>query len=446
MRISDVFRGALIVFIGVFSIWPFYIDVRLHENIGINPQRLVLVLTALFFILVLTTTKGFIRTIGSAWWRNPDGRAIFFALSAYTVLRLVSSVIAGPYSIFIFSNELIANAFVMLIAGAVYRDYADARRFVLFLIALGVIVSFYAILERITQQNFLVSFADVNTRAGFTAATEKIRNGVYRSQATFEHPLSLVQYLAMIIPLLYLLIRRFGALVVFPFTVIGSALYFTGSRSAVIAIFLSIVAMIAIAIHAGLRERSGRTKKGTLLTALFLLYGVLLIGGATLINDAVSGDSESHTASTTTRVAQINNGLLAIARRPIFGYGPGEASRIIMHVGETESGADTIYRETTDNLFLTRAVESGVPSLIALLYLIYKVLKLAIQSSISNPDRKVRVLNIALFGSLLSGVTLMSVLSIFTVLPIFFILMGILVGVNANLSSRANLSFSRSQT
>jgi O-antigen ligase len=436
MRASQFFRGVLLVFVVVFSIWPFYIDLRLHDNVGLNPQRIVLFFAVIFFAVAYFLANGFSRFLGATWWRNSDGKAILGVLLVYTVLRSISSALAGTYSLLIFVNELISNMFLMVVAGAVFRRYSDAKRFVSVITVCALIVSCYAVIERAVEYNFLVEYADVTTRAGFTAATEKIRDGVYRVQGTFEHPLSLVQYLAMTVPLLYLVFRKWKALAVPPFLIICAALLYTGSRSAIVALFLSMVAMLVLTTHVRLRSGSGRRNRGLILGSLVALYGVILVGGGVLINEAVNGESDSQNASTATRLIQINNGLLAIKQRPIFGFGPGEASRVIMGIGETESGGETIFRETTDNLFLTRVVESGIPSVLALIYLIYRVLKLAVKCSLQSGDTRSRDFNVAVFGAIVAGVTLMTVLSIFTVLPLFFILMGVVLGFNTYASKQ----------
>lgn len=152
-------------------------------------------------------------------------------------------------------------------------------------------------------------------------------------------------------------------------------------------------------------------------------------GGGLIVSGTIGGESESQSASSATRLVQLNNGFIAIAQKPLFGYGPGEGSRVIMGVGESQSGGETVYVETTDNLFLSIAVESGLPALIAYLLMIFRVLKMSSRGVLGAVRREGREVNTAIFASLIAGVTLMAVLSIFTILPLFFILMGATVGL-----------------
>lgn len=428
MAAPAVLRGFLSIFVVVFSLWPFYIDIRLQENVGLNPQRITLLLAVMYFLGSFFLTTRFSLFMRRFWRENSRVVGLLFL---YGFLRLISAGLAGSYSVLTVLNELVGNLFLMLVACLAFRTPGGFRRFALYLMICATLVSVYAVLERLVEYNFLAQFADVSTKAGFTAASEKIRDGVFRVQSTFEHPLSLVQYLAMVVPLLYVFRRKLG-IFLFPLLMLmGGALWFTGSRSALVAIFLSVVAIVILLTHSRYRTQKNRHGRRSYFAALVLLYFLVLVGGVVLIGNSMSGgESESQSASSTTRLVQLNNGFIAVTQKPFFGHGPGEGSRVIMGVGESQSGGELIYVETTDNLFLSIAVESGLPALVVYLLLIFHVLKMSSHAVVESSQRDGREANTAIFASLVAGVTLMAVLSIFTILPLFFILMGAVVGLS----------------
>lgn len=427
MAVPAVLRGFLLIFVAVFSLWPFYIDIRLQENVGLNPQRIILLLAVVFFLVSFFLTRRFSGFLARFWREN---YRVMNLMLMYGVFRLIAAALAGSYSILTVLNELIGNLFLMFIASLVFRTPESFRRLALYVTVCATAVSVFAIVERLMEYNFLAQFADVSTKAGFTAASEKIRDEVFRVQATFEHPLSLVQYLAMAVPLLYVFHRRLSVFI-FPLVgLMGGALWFTGSRSALVALFLSAVAIVILWAHSRYRAQSRRRGKRQFFSALVVLYSFVVIGGGGLIvSGMIGGESESQSASSATRLVQLNNGFIAIAQKPLFGHGPGEGSRVIMGVGESQSGGETVYVETTDNLFLSIAVESGLPALIVYLLMIFRVLKMSSHGVLGAARREGREVNTAIFASLIAGVTLMAVLSIFTILPLFFILMGAAVGL-----------------
>lgn len=428
MSVVTVLRRLIFAYAIVFSLWPFYVDIRIQENVGINPQRLILIVIGFLFIVSIALLKGFERRAASVWRENRD---IFLPVFIYGCLRLAAGVLGGAYSFVTVINELVGNLFLMFVSAIVFRDAAHFRRFLICVAWCAGIVAAFAVFERILEYNFLTRFADESTKAGFTALSDKVRDGVYRVQSTFEHPLSLTQYLAMTIPLLYALRSRVGVLIFPVALLLGAALWFTGSRSALVALFLSVVAIVILWAHGRYRNQTSRQGRNKYLSILTALYVVVAVGGVGMVGSAIVGEgSDSQSASSVTRLVQINNGLIAVTQKPFLGHGPGEGSRVIMGIGETAAGGETVYKETTDNLFLTILVESGVPSLLVYLLMIKRVMSLVASNVVGARDKVAMAMNASLFAALLAGVTLMSILSIFTILPLFFILMGAAVGVN----------------
>lgn len=414
----------LIIFLCIFSLWPFYIEIRVAESVGLNPQRIwlaILVLFAGFCFLIAPKTRMFVLE------KYREHKILFAACALYSMIRLISGVSNSSVSFFIAAYEVVSNILLMFVAMMSVRTVKDARSVFLALISCGLLVSVYAIFERQFEYNLFSQFADPETRAGFTAIMDKTRDGAYRAQSTFEHPLSLSQFLVIIAPLalIFYRSRRWFLISTAAFCSMVLAAFFTGSRSALVApLGAVLVAVTVFAYHKYKSKGSGAGGFALMLIAtLSLLFSLLVLPSLIL-----GQGSQSQSASTATRFAQMQNGYVAIKNRPILGYGPGGASAVIMRIGDTTAGAQTIHRETTDNLFLTRVVESGIPSLVLYLIIIACVMRIGARE-IYTEDKSERRLRVLLFLSVVSGALTMLVLSIFTVLPLLFVMFGVVLGL-----------------
>ncbi|GEM_PF-6765974 len=415
----------LIMYLSMFSLWPFYIDIRIADSVGLNPQRLalaVLIVFALFAFMADPSTRRHLISLQRAF------PLLFVACIIYSLIRLASGAANGAASFFIAAYEVVSNIALIFVSIIAVRSLNDARLLFLALITCGLAVSAYAIIERYQGHNLFSQFADPDTRAGFTAIMDKTRDGAYRVQSTFEHPLSLSQYLVIIAPLALVFIRskKWFLLSGVSFLCMLAAAAFTGSRSALVAPVAALLVASTVAAYFKFKARgSGAGGFALLLVASLSLVVALLVLPSIILGQG----SQSQTASTTTRLAQIQNGYIAVKSRPLLGYGPGRASAVIMSTGDTETGAQTIHRETTDNLFLTRVVESGIPSLFLYLSIILITLRTGAKSiyTLESSERRLRYL---LFVSTASGALTMLILSIFTVLPVLFVMFGVIIAIS----------------
>lgn len=424
MSASRLVRLLLITYLVLFSLWPFYIDLRIADSIGVNPQRVALALLIFASLVAFTADRG-VRIKGLQQIKRY--RALVVALVAYSVLRLVSAAPVSTASLLIAIYEIMSNVALLLVALVYIRNADEARPVFLTLVCCGLLLAGYAVLERSAGSNFFAQYANTETRAGWTAALIKLRDGIYRVQATFEHPLSLVQYLVVVAPFATLFLKNrtwfLLSLIALPFMAVAAI--FTGSRSALVAPVAG--ALVTLAVSAYGRYKRHKSRSALLGLTVAVVFAAIV--SSTAFIDLLTGvGSSSQAASSATRIAQVQNGLIAIKNKPFLGYGPGQASAVIMNVGETASGSQTIFRETTDNLFLTRAIESGIPALAIYIYIIFTVLRTSARSVIQSATGS-RAINLALLTSTVAGALTMVILSIFTVLPLLFVVFGMALGL-----------------
>src|SRR5690606_5711743 len=111
--------------------------------------------------------------------------------------------------------------------------------------------------------------------------------------------------------------------------------------------------------------------------------------------------------------------------RPLLGYGPGNAASVVVTIGETEADSALMYVGSLDNLFLTKMVEFGIPSLLLFTFLLGYIFVSSGKQFLCASEIKAKRLAAATVLSIVSGIASMAILSIFTVLPLLFIVMGI---------------------
>ncbi len=405
-----------------FFLWPFYIDVRVQENVGLNPERVILLCMVLILFLEIFSFKQ--KTVSIVFGRYY--KPIFFLAVVYLGFRYFTSLYNNSFYSFSLALYESLSCFVLALYVIVFvRNHKSINFIMSIIFYCALIVALYGLVERYFEFNIFSTMADINTIAGFTAASEKYRDGAYRIQSTFEHPLSLVQMMSLSLPLAYFrwkIKRRALEIGVFILAMLG-VVYFAGSRSSMVVIAAEVLVFIFLLMWFRRKEISKNTGSTGLayiaVAAIFVIVVVVFVM-------ATLGGSESEERSSLTRVAQINNGYIAIIERPIVGYGIGSAPKVIMGIGDFHSDAEKIWNETVDNLFLSKAIESGVLSLLVFLaFIYYSLKKIATSVMFGGKNEISRAFGVSIFISIIGCMILMSILSIFTVIPLLFCLIGL---------------------
>lgn len=412
----------LVAYLFFFSLWPFFLDFRVTEKIGISPERIAVLFFVGLGVLLFLTSKEYRRRSVSLIEKFPEINILFFL---YVLLRLASCIASGELSgLYYVINEVVVNFGLFYVI--IFSRFNQYRcRLLLKILFLSVtIVSCYGLIEYLLQENIFRHLITKETSASIVALAEKWRGGNYRIQSTFEHPLSLVQFIAILFPVVVmprfvvenLFVRSFAALALI------SASYFTYSRSSIVVMFFVLSLYLFFGYNKIKVTRSSRPLLSVFRFVLICCFaGVLYLG----VVPYVVGKTAQESQSTGTRMVQIVNGVLAIKESPFLGYGPGNSSRVIKNISLDGDQKYRIYRETIDNLFLSKAIESGLPAaIIYLLFLVATVRRVyfGIHSS-RNPSLSSWFT--WSFCGLVGAIISMSILSIFTVVPLFFVIAAI---------------------
>lgn len=415
----------LISYMAVLVVIPFYVDYEVVSGARINLERLMLSIIFILFFTAYLQSKG-LRGLSQIYWKH--GKAILFPMVFYYFWRLLGSAASGEtFSVFVATNDLISNLIVFYVFLFFIFDKGKYRELIQVCLVTFGIIFLIGVVEFLLKRNFVAETLAAG-RGGAIEMAQVIRNEGYRAKATFEHPLTLGHYLVMVAPIL-LLSKRLSVSrlpeVLVIFCCVSFLVFVTGSRATLL-IFLAFVAgyYVVSVLFSSAKDRVLRV------AFIPILLGVGLVGllfGITYL-ESISGRGifESYT-----RIAQIVNGFLVFQEAPFLGHGAGgknaaqlifEASKLPGGMPLWESNASTI-----DNWFLSVALESGLPGVVAFLVFNLIIFARATKIIFSKESRHVldilglRYLFQAFYFAALNGFVFMSILSIFTMHPFYFI-------------------------
>jgi len=408
--VSKIVVLLICMYILFFSLWPFFIDIRLTEKVGINPERIILAL--LVFASLLLYFYGGINREKTSIIRN--NKVAIYSITVFFFWRFLAVVLAGgmesfPYWIY----EVISN-YVLFIMALIFVDSHNARGKILGWLTFSVfVVLLISVIEFFNGKFLFTALVTGESRAALGAISGSFRNNLYRVQGTFEHALVLSQYLLILFPMVLLYINRYLRATAL------SRLVFSSTMIILTVIVLlmaqcrtSLVTIFAWVVYSVYRKvKNSWQRQVTLIFVIVfavLLYDLYIAGSNFISSDA--------------RYAQLVNGFYAVLNSPLVGYGPGVVmGEILYSVGLKESGAISIYEvnsTTVDSRYLSIVLESGILSLFLFVIFLAKVFS-SVSGNIVSGER---VVFFYYSLSLLAGIVTMLTLSIYTVMPMFFLI------------------------
>ncbi|MEL7488301.1 MAG: O-antigen ligase family protein [Pseudomonadota bacterium] len=349
-----LYAGAVLL-----PLWPVYIHLKLGPLPIITPPRILLYLLSAIWIADMLTAP--LRRaqflVGLRNSRSVSGFVLgLFAVSALSVPMAEGRVLAAQE----FFRQAIIWLLPFCVAVTYVRRTRELHRLVLLLVIGAVFNACLAILEKATGHlvaQVLSPLITGNAEWLQIAASQKIRDGVFRAQGTHTHPLSLGEYVSVMAPFAIMFAAAARPLAIkaawgaAAFILIAGALA-TSSRGALLAVSVSLIATALVLIHRFLqRQGESRLKPvaGAFVLALIAAAPVGYLGAKNLASGA-GGVSTSN--SSQARLDQIEQAWPKILKRPVGGYGTGRAVRILGFWGRSL---------TIDNYYLTLALDYGFP-------------------------------------------------------------------------------------
>lgn len=343
------------IYITTLLIWPSYAVVVDESGLGVNPQRIMILIASTVWIshIVLSTSYrdsllGIIRPHQKLWWAI----LAFFAIG----------IISGTFSTFDSRQATVAalNQFLFIPISALlvltyFHTAEEAKKVLFLLVSLALIVELAGIKEWMDQEHLLVRYVDPTNEYAAKILEGRFRGDDYRITTVFDNPLTYAQFLVFIFPIgLYfllhgqtLLVRSISLLQVL-LTPLNLAA--TGSRAG-LALFILSVLMLGILFTKAIKNQN----KIKINLVLFVIAFVILL--ATGIGEAIwTGENEEGLASSKARIYQLEKGIDAIQDSPLLGHGVYQALNYYKAV------------ESTDNYYLSAATERGLAGLAIYLY------------------------------------------------------------------------------
>lgn len=409
----------LVFYILAYSVWPQYSAYKIPGLPAIEPQRLFFALTLITALYLISTgseiRRGLSICLQSNW-------LTFLALTLYGLLTIVIALSSETkiQSTFFALRDL-ALVFAILPATLVILQTSVSRdRVIETLLIGGVIVSILGIIESFVQRNLFSGWLPMSDGYGQWATLERVRDGSYRIQSIFDNPLLLVDYLVCIFP-----IAAYKAFTNQSFSrkilgivsalLIIFALYRTGSRAAMLLVFLEVSMLLFLNLIKDIQAKRA-SKLTYFLGSVFLLSTLLLPFLFSQLSQIYSGRSADEAMSTSARVAMVTRAWDDIAAGNVLGHGAGKAAEVI----GIKTGPPGGWIYVLDNYFLTVLLDNGVMGLFLFSVFLAGLLYAANQSVFRTKSRS--SVEPYLFASMIGFLTFKLVSSQNQVFPIFFII------------------------
>lgn len=404
------FELLFLFIIFIYPLIPQYIGFDFQGRIIINPHRALI--AGLFLVWILR--KAF--TGDKIFHKTPLNLAIIFFLST----RLISVIFSIDFSIslFRFISEVVTFFIFYYVVIDTIHTKRQFYRTLNILIYSGILVSILGIIEFLSKTNIYAYFDPVRESYILTASKILSRTGFLRIEGGFGHPIVLGMYLVLLIPLVLnqALIDNFPKKILWILALLfmSLAVLFTYSRSAWVGLFLvlfffsiryvkksiPVIPVIVISVIVVL-----------VFNPLFIRTNLSKLN--VIFQESVSLEENSEIAiSTSLRLFQMKHALPIALKKPFTGFGIAKSKEA--------TGLRSI-----DNYYLNLMIESGITSLIAILFLyllIFVKLKKAIRTS---KDYRFRTMAFSFIVSILSYIIILTMVSLTTGFLMFWVVIAL---------------------
>ena len=416
----------------LMPIWPTYIHLAIGSLPILTPPRVIFYLLTAIWAYDMITSPLRRGQFLVALKRRPliAGVAFgFFIVNALSVPLAEGKVLAGQA----FFRQAIIWLLPMCVFITYVRRWRDFRR-ILEALAIGAaFAGAIAMGEAATKTLLamkLAPFISGNAEWLQIAQNAKIRDGVFRAQATHTHPISLGEFLCFCAPLAGAFalkaraLRRWlwiGALALMVGGVVA-----TNSRGAMLALAPGLGVAAVVLCYRLLRDprREALRPVVGLLSLATVAGSPVFLYGAHAIATGEAGTSAAR--STQSRIEQIEMAWPKIKKRPVLGYGTGRSTRVVGFFGHTL---------TLDNYYLSLTVELGFPGPLVFLSIMIVIAHRSMHESVQGPP-DLRWMFVGLAGAMAAFAVSRLIISQTGNLNYFFPLIGAFIGASAGASWR----------
>lgn len=414
--------------------WPTYVAINAPGLPWISATRVAITALIVPAVVNFATSSDFRQRISTAMATIPFIQKAFWVFWGTTALSLLFSV--NPlFSINKFANNQIYWTMMLGLSAWLATSSGFSLRIGRMLAWTIMIVGAIAINEfrvaAVVWLPYLPSWlqADDHVLDIVGSHNGRLGTGEYRVRGTFAGALYFAEYLAITLPFAVHMLFQTDRLWKFCLVALGVlatliAMYFTGSRSAALAMVLTPL-LYGFMVSWRIRKQQPSSLAAS---AVLFAYPTMVVFVSALVvfwrrlHVMIIGGGQ-HQASTDARATQWASGWPKVLSRP-FGHGPGNSGEVL---GFYNPGGEL---PTVDSYFLTLLLDYGFIGLAAFLTLMFGSIWYGFQAYNRAREAEMRMLApicIALFNFTI----IKAVSSTEGSMPIIFILIGCVIGLTA---------------
>jgi len=411
-------RYCFFCFVFFLALLPEDFGFRSKSLPDISLIRAILLLMSVSFSLAIITSKRFAT---KSWLIAKEYSLPACMISMFFGWSIISSLLspAGYVVIVVEIRDVMYFLLPFLVALFCLRRVRDIRVTVMLLAISASLSAMIGLTEYISDYSLYASIT-ASDSAWNTFALEKTEfSGVLGS---FPHPLAFGSFLAaalVLSMLVYFNRPKISVTLIVAFIGVLCLLgiFVSTSRGAQASLVGGAAVGLVLIIARDYRRIASKEKLLAFLLLFLPVFLVVSVGVAAIGYVLVKGDSENQEKSAMLRVAQLGMSVPLIEKRPILGYGAGQAAATL-----------GMKAKTVDNYYLTVALESGLVGLALFLGILGYFLLQSVKSYMKC--RHPYFLVMAVFFTVVS--TQLLVLSLKQTLPLLYIGFAIYLVIHRN--------------
>ena len=369
-------RYGLLLLIFLYGVYPKFLSLGVSDQgFALSGQRAMLYVLLGFYLLRAMWGSKEIRSglslIGRYRW-------IVGGVIIYLGARLVGNTLAGRMdlgSFAAFINESVISLLVIMLVVTYVKTQRDVVTVLALVVAALLLNQFAAIIEFVLGESMFTNTVDIQYQSDDEAKLLQgtVRSGYFRSRGFFDNPLKLTGFLCLALPAAFATAKTSGVFLVRFFSYVCISLapvtaLFTGSRTG-IAVTSLIFLWYAYAYLVRGFGSWGRAMLNIGAAVAVVLVITLVATGAA---ESLFLGSESG-RSAESRVLQYVRVPIALAESPFFGFGYARQLVDLLDIGHV------------DSFFLTTALEGGLVSLGAVLFVMFGLIRMLRKVASNSP-------------------------------------------------------------
>ena len=268
---------SLVLFLLVLVVWPNYGFYKFGVLPGISPTRIMFALLVFYWLYSISGSTqfriNFVR-------RLKQNKGVVFLIVGLMLWKLGSVITSETFffSLYGFLNETISYVFIFFLVLSIIQTSKDVDSIILWFALSAFLIGLLGLYEAYVKHNLFIGYIPVSSEYLEQVMSEKLRGGKYRTQATFDHPLLLAEYIVFILPILvFAAIKSKGvaksALFLSNIILLIVVMYETGTRSGVVSL-----AIVLCAIFFVFTVRKIRLPSSSLVAFIGILsFGLIII-------------------------------------------------------------------------------------------------------------------------------------------------------------------------